>query len=161
MARYQRLTLMAHKELIHRAPSTLSRELTCHWTSPVYLSRGARPSPGAALGSSATQTAHARRPACLRAAVLHLLAHRWSPEQIAHGLPMRYPDDPTMRISHKAIYTVLSVLPSGGSKWELARYLRRRHRFHRPHKGIVSSRNKRRCACTLLIRILPPVALGP
>jgi len=92
------------------------------------------------LGSSATQTrtlaAHAR----LRAAVLHLLAHRWSPEQIAHGLPQRYPDDPTMRISYEAIYTYLYVLPSGALKRELARYLRRRHRFRRPHKVRLSSR---------------------
>jgi IS30 family transposase len=41
----------------------------------------------------------------LRTVVFQLLAQRWSPEQIAHGLRQRYPDDPTMRISHEAIYT--------------------------------------------------------
>jgi IS30 family transposase len=76
----------------------------------------------------------------LRAAVFRLLAQRWSPEQIAHGLLQRYPEDPTMRISHEAIYTYLYVLPRGAFKRELARYLRRRHRFRRPRKVRLSSR---------------------
>ena len=156
MARYQRLDLMEREELsrmlaaghslravaqaIQRAPSTLSRELTRHRTSPAtYRAVPAH--------QRAQRWAHQpRKPrtlaahAHLRAAVLHLLAHRWSPEQIAHGLPQRYPDDPTMRISHEAIYTYLYVLPSGALKRELARYLRRRHRFRRPHKVRLSSR---------------------
>jgi IS30 family transposase len=73
-------------------------------------------------------------------AVLLLLAQRWSPEQIAHGLLQRYPDDLTMRISHEAIYTYLYVLPRGAFKRELARYLRQRHRSRRPRKIRLSSR---------------------
>jgi len=76
----------------------------------------------------------------LRTAVFTLLAQRWSPEQIARGLPQRYPDEPTMRISHEAIYTYLYVLPRGAFKRELVRYLRRRHRFRRPRKVRLSSR---------------------
>ena len=149
MERYRRLSLMKHEELrrtlaagyslraaaqaMQRAPSTLSRELTRHRTSPVtYRAVPAQ--------QRAQRWAHQPRKsrklvvrARLRAAVVHLLAHRWSPEQIAHGLPQRYPDDPTMRISHEAIYTYLYVLPGGALKRELARYLRRRHRFRRPH----------------------------
>jgi IS30 family transposase len=45
-----------------------------------------------------------------------------------------------MRISHEAIYTDLYVLPSGALKRELARCLRCRHRFRRPHKVRLSSR---------------------
>ncbi len=152
MALYQRLTLMEREELsrmlatgyslrataqaIQRAPSTVSRELTRHHTTPsTYRAVPAH--------HRAHQPRKPRKLAVhtrLRAAVLHLLAHRWSPEQIAHGLPQRYPDDPTMRISHEAIYTYLYVLPSGALKRELARYLRRRHRFRRPHKVRLSSR---------------------
>jgi IS30 family transposase len=125
---------------MQRAPSTLSRELTRHRTSPVtYRAVPAH--------QRAQRWAHQpRKPrklvvhARLRAAVLQLLAQRWSPEQIARGLPQRYPDEPTMRISHEAIYTYLYVLPSGVLKRELARYLRRRHRFRRPHKVRLSSR---------------------
>jgi IS30 family transposase len=40
----------------------------------------------------------------LRAVVEAKLRLRWSPEQIAHWLPHAYPDDPTMRASHEAIY---------------------------------------------------------
>jgi hypothetical protein len=40
----------------------------------------------------------------LRAVVEAKLRLRWSPEQIAHWLPHAYPDDPTMRVSHEAIY---------------------------------------------------------
>jgi IS30 family transposase len=76
----------------------------------------------------------------LLTAVFTLLAQRWSPEQIARGLPRRYPDDPTMRISHEAIYTYLYVLPRGALKREVVRMLRRRHRFRRPHKLRRSSR---------------------
>jgi IS30 family transposase len=65
----------------------------------------------------------------LRTAVFTLLAQRWSPEQIACGLPQRYPHEPTMRISHEAIYTYLYVLPWGAFKREMVRALRRRIGF--------------------------------
>ena len=156
MERYRRLSLMEREELsrrlaaghslrataqaMQRAPSTLSRELARHRTTPVtYRAVPAH--------QRAQRWAHRpRKPRKLavqprlRTAVFTLLAHRWSPEQIARGLPQRYPDEPTMRISHEAIYTYLYVLPSGALKRELARYLRRRHRFRRPRKVRRSSR---------------------
>jgi IS30 family transposase len=132
MARYRRMTLMEREEfsrmlaagdslrataqVMHRAPSTLSRELTRHRTSPATY-----------RAVPAHQRAHrwAPRPRKprklvvqprLRTAVFTLLAPRWAPEQIARGLPQRYPDDPMMRISHEAIYTSLYVLPRGAFK---------------------------------------------
>ena len=39
-------------------------------------------------------------------------AASWSPEQIAHRLQLDFPDDPSMRISHEAIYQALLRLPS-------------------------------------------------
>lgn len=36
-------------------------------------------------------------------------ARAWSPEQIARRLPIDFPDDKTMRISHEAIYQALFV----------------------------------------------------
>jgi hypothetical protein len=39
----------------------------------------------------------------LRAVVEAKLGLRWSPEQIMGWLPLAYPDDPTMRISHETI----------------------------------------------------------
>src|SRR6266545_191318 len=150
MARYRRVNLMEREErsrmlaagyslratgqALSRAPSTLSRELARHRASPVTY-RAVR----------AHQLAHrwAHRPRKprklsvqprLRTEVFTLLAQRWSPEQIARGLRQRYPDEPAMQISHEAIYTYLYVLPRGTLKREVIRYLRRRHRFRRPHK---------------------------
>ena len=156
MGRYRRMSLIEREELsrmlaagaslrtigqaLSRAPSTVSRELTRHHASPVtYRAVPAH--------QRAQRWAHQpRKPRKLaiqprlRTAVFRLLAQRWSPEQIARGMPQRYPDDPTMRISHEAIYTYLYVLPRGTFKRELIRYLRRRHRFRRPRKMRLSSR---------------------
>jgi hypothetical protein len=35
--------------------------------------------------------------------------HGWSPEQVANRLPVDFPDDGSMRISHEAIYQALSL----------------------------------------------------
>ena len=37
----------------------------------------------------------------------------WSPEQIAHRLQLDFPDDPSMRISHEAIYQAVFVQGRG------------------------------------------------
>src|SRR5438034_2179702 len=42
----------------------------------------------------------------------------WSPEQIAHRLPLDFPDDPSMRISHEAIYQSLYVQGRGALRSE-------------------------------------------
>src|SRR5574342_25745 len=98
MGRYRRLTLMEREELsrmmaagyslrataqaLKGAPSTVSRELTRHRTSPAtYRAVPAH--------QRAQRWAHHPRKLRklavqprLRTAVLQLLAHRWSPEQI-------------------------------------------------------------------------------
>lgn len=150
MALYRRLTLREREEIsrllaagyslrataqaLRRAPSTFSRELTRHRACPITY----RAVP--AHLRTQRRAHHPRKPRKLTVhprlwtAVMQLPALRWSPEQIAHGLPQRYPTDRTMRISHEAIYTYLYVLPRGTLKRELTRYLRRRHRFRRPRK---------------------------
>ena len=157
MARCRRLSLMEREELsrmlaagsslraaaqaLQRAPSTLARELTRHRTSPLTYRAVPAHLPGATLGSPAAQTWDTRRP---RALARRRLASARAPlvarTDCARLAAQRYPDDPTMRISHEAIYTYLYVLPSGALKRELARYLRCRHRFRRPHKIRLSSR---------------------
>jgi IS30 family transposase len=48
----------------------------------------------------------------------------WSPEQIAHRLPVDFPDDEAMRISHEAIYQTLYVQSRGALRRELVACLR-------------------------------------
>jgi IS30 family transposase len=51
-------------------------------------------------------------------------AHLWSPEQIANRLPVDFPDDGSMRISHEAIYQALYVQGRGALRRELTACLR-------------------------------------
>ena len=51
-------------------------------------------------------------------------ANAWSPEQIARRLPVDFPDDATMRISHEAIYQALFVQGRGALRRELTACLR-------------------------------------
>ncbi len=48
----------------------------------------------------------------------------WSPEQIANRLPIDFPDDGSMRISHEAIYQALYVQGRGALRRELSACLR-------------------------------------
>ncbi|MBI2093490.1 MAG: IS30 family transposase [Candidatus Omnitrophica bacterium] len=150
MPRYHRLSLMEREELsrmiatgaslrtiarvLHRWPSSLSRELARHAPSRIAY-RAVRAH--ARARRCARQPRHPRKLAAsprLRHTVFALLAQHWSPEQIAHGLPVQYPGDPTMRISHEAIYTYLYVLPRGALRKELLRALRHHHHVRRPRK---------------------------
>ena len=51
-------------------------------------------------------------------------AQSWSPEQIANRLPVDFPHDETMRISHEAIYQALYIQGRGALKRELVACLR-------------------------------------
>lgn len=51
-------------------------------------------------------------------------ARAWSPEQIANRLPIDFPEDPSMRISHEAIYQALYIQGRGALKRELTQCLR-------------------------------------
>ncbi len=72
-------------------------------------------------------------------------AKAWSPEQIARRLPIDFPGDKTMRISHEAIYQALFVQGRGVLRSELTACLRTgrvlrvpRGRVRRRGKGFVS-----------------------
>jgi IS30 family transposase len=105
-----------------RAPSTVSRELARNGGRSRYRAqradlaadrRAARPKPCKLVLTPR-----------LRAVVEAKLAMRWSPEQIAGWLPLAYPNDPTMRISHETIYLSLYVRRRGALAGELRRCLR-------------------------------------
>ena len=73
-------------------------------------------------------------------------ANAWSPEQIARRLPVDFPGDEAMRISHEAIYQALFVQARGALRRELAACLRTgrvvrmpRARTHKRGKAFISS----------------------
>jgi IS30 family transposase len=59
-------------------------------------------------------------------------ASAWSPEQIAHRLPLDFPDDTSMRISHEAIYQSVYIEGRGGLARELAACLRTGRALRKP-----------------------------
>ena len=59
-------------------------------------------------------------------------ATAWSPEQIAGRLPVDFPEDESMRISHEAIYQGLYVQARGGLRRELTACLRTGRTLRKP-----------------------------
>jgi IS30 family transposase len=126
----RRLSVRAIARQLGRAPSTISREIRRHGGRARYRA------------SQADQRAWraARRPkACrlaarprLRRVVAAKLAAKWSPRQIAGWLPVAYPDDATMRVSHETIYRSLFVQARGVLKQALIAHLRRGRSGRRP-----------------------------
>jgi len=59
---------------------------------------------------------------------------RWSPEQIARRLPIDFPDDERMRVSHEAIYQAIYVQGRGALRRELAACLRTGRAVRKSHR---------------------------
>jgi IS30 family transposase len=125
-----------------RSPSTVSRELHRH---AAY-----RRSRYSALKADSVAWEQARRPkprklACddrLAAAVTAGLERRWSPREVSERLRMDYPDDPSMRISHEAIYQSLFMLGRGGLRQELTTALRSGRALRRPRRRVGERRGR-------------------
>jgi IS30 family transposase len=107
---------------LHRAPSTISRELKRNGGH-----RGYR----AATADSRAWDRALRPKACklamhdeLRQLVAARLSENWSPEQIAGWLKHTYPDDEAYRVSHETIYRSLFVQARGVLKKDLQAHLR-------------------------------------
>ena len=109
-------------EGLRRSHTTVSREVARTGGPPHYRA-GAAEAAAWRRAKRPKPAVLAARPA-LRAAVEAKLRLRWSPEQIAHWLPRAYPDDPSMRVSHEAIYLSLFVQTRGALRRELTQRLR-------------------------------------
>ena len=81
----------------------------------------------------------------------------WSPEQIAHRLQLDFPDDPSMRISHEAIYQALFVQGRGALRRELSACLRTGRALRVP-RARVGARGKGFITDEVLIRERPAEA---
>lgn len=118
----------------NRAPSTILREVRANGPPSRY--RAWRAWRRATTMARRPKRAKLARNPRLRAKVEQWLAQRWSPEQIAHRLKLKHPDDPEMHVSRETIYRSLFVQARGALRRELAAYLRtgrmRRHSPRRP-----------------------------
>jgi len=115
-------SLRAVARRLGRAPSTIAREVRPNGGRSGYRAYQAeRRAWQQARRPRAGKLARSPR---LRIVVERWLARRWSPQQIAHRLPLAYPADSSMRVSHETIYRSLFVQARGALRRELTRYLR-------------------------------------
>lgn len=108
-----------------RAPSTISREVKRN---------GGRLKYRASTAEKRAQNSAGRPKPCLLAVnaklrdiVASKLQQRWSPQQIAGWLKLRYQDNDEMQISHETIYRSLFIQTRGVLKKELLKHLRGNH----------------------------------
>jgi IS30 family transposase len=110
--------------------STISRELARNTSSGRYRASTAQAAAEARAGRS--RPAKLAMNARLRAEVEDRLEHNESPEQIANRLPLDFPDDPEMRVSHETIYQSIYVQGRGALRRDLAGHLRTGRALRKP-----------------------------
>jgi IS30 family transposase len=81
-------------------------------------------------------------------------ASSWSPEQISHRLGIDFPDDPTMRISHEAIYQSLYAQGRAALRRDLCMCLRSGRPLRVPRER-ARSRRKQALNADVLIAARP------
>jgi IS30 family transposase len=130
------LTTIAQR--LGRAPSTVSREVASNGDRDIY-------SAWAAHERAQRQCRRPKpcklRPGPLRDEVARRLQELWSPDEISRRLPLDFPDDPEMRVSHETIYQSLFVQGRGELRRELARCLRT-GRTCRKKRGVPDGRGR-------------------
>jgi transposase, IS30 family len=136
IGRRESLSVIARS--LGRAPSTITREVSANGGRAHYSAWHAH--------ERARDQARRPKPCKLRRGrllreVSHRLAQLWSPQEIARRLPLEYPDDPEMRVSHETIYQSLFVQGRGELRRELARCLRSGRTVRRP-RGRVEKRGR-------------------
>ena len=107
---------------LHRAPSTISRELRRNGGQRHY--RAAAADKRAWNRALRPKICKLARHDELRQLVAAKLSENWSPEQIAGWLKHTYPDDEAHQVSHETIYRSLFVQARGVLKKDLQAHLR-------------------------------------
>jgi len=134
-------TMRSIARQLGRSPSTISRELArnadhrgCYRATAAHAlayERASRPKPA---------KLHVNRR--LRQIVEQDLQHRYSPEQIAGRLRVRFPAQPEMWVSTETIYQSLYVTSRGALRRELARCLRTGRQLRKPGRCVGQRKNR-------------------
>jgi IS30 family transposase len=127
----QNYSVRAMARVLHRSPSTISRELSRNADSSGYASVQAQKRCQHRRQSARPQR---RRHAdsSLFGLVQHFLLAHWSPEQIALTLARIYPKGHKSRVSHETIYNCIYAQPVGELRRELVACLRQAHNKRTP-----------------------------
>ena len=145
------LTQQQIAAMVAKSPATISRELNKRLAGTGVRSPRARIARGGGAGylrgysaerAQRIATLKAQRPkgrrldhAPLRDKVWEKLRADWSPEQIANILPVLYPRNRRMRVSHETIYQSLFVQTKGELRKELTAHLRTARQRRKPQQG--------------------------
>ncbi len=121
-----------------RSASTISREVAATGGRETYSAWTAHQR---ARGEARRPKPGKLRAGPLRDEITRRLLELWSPDEIAQRLPLEFPDDPEMRVSHETIYQSLFVQGRGELRRELARCLRS-GRTSRKKRGTVDRRGR-------------------
>jgi IS30 family transposase len=126
-------TFTAIAMAIGRVVSTVSREVAANGGRDGYQAWRAH-------GRAGEQARRPKTPKLahqpLAVLVTAWLEEWWSPEEIANRLPIEFPDDPMMRVSHETIYQSLFVQGRGELRRELHRCLRSGRARRRPRNRL-------------------------
>jgi len=141
---------------IHRATSTVSREVARHGGRSAYRAYDAdQQAWNAALRPKRCLLAGNSE---LRDVVASKLMLDWSPEQIAGWLKAQYPHNESMRVSHETIYRSLFIQARGVLKKELMDYLRSKRRMRRSRHASEHGHSRGQIVDAISIRERPAEA---
>ena len=141
---------------LHRAPSTVSREIARHGGRPQY--RASEADQRAWESSLRPKSCRLATHTALRDMVAGKLIEDWSPQQISGWLKMEYPNDPSLRVSHETIYRSLFIQARGALKQELVRHLRSQRRIRRSRHSSVHGHSRGQIVDAISIRERPAEA---
>ena len=141
---------------LHRATSTVSREIARHGGRPAYRAYDAdQQAWNAALRPKRCRLAVNSE---LRDVVASKLILDWSPEQIAGWLKAQYPHNESMRVSHETIYRSLFIQARGVLKKELMDHLRSKRRMRRSRHASEHGHSRGQIVDAISIRERPAEA---
>jgi IS30 family transposase len=112
--------------------STISRELARNTTGSRYRASTAQRACDQRARDAQAKLVKLAVNTRLRIEVERRLELKQSPEQIAHRLPLDFPEDPEMRVSHETIYTSIYVQARGALRKDLAGHLRTGRAVRKP-----------------------------
>ncbi len=138
---------------LHRAPSTISREISHNGGVDYYRAIQA--------DQSAWDRAHRPKPCklatypALRRVVATKLKQNWSPDQIAGWCKQAYPDQEHKQVSHETIYRSLFIQARGVLKKELQQHLRTQRAIRRSRQHSIKNEGLGKITNAVSIRERP------